>query len=342
MNHSTMRTYFKIIFLLVLFTTGLHSQQDSLLEKYDNYQELSYEGLNYGLFTPVNYDTKKSYPLLVYLHGYTDTTSWDLGWYQESFQAENPCFVLTPKNPGGPRDSTSWGDSWQGFYTDVIKKTLEVFDSLIVNYSINTNRLYIYGASMGGFGTLFVLSKQPGRFAAAYVVCGGGNIEFADKVMQTPLWMFHGELDDRMPIAQSKDLYNEMLQQGAKEVRYTEYPGVKHNSWENVAQERTLKKWLFAQEKDLSHSPPISITQLTAGRVDGKMVLNWVVPAKSTNPDNEVWYYKVFRNDTLIAEIDGDQNSFSDENFIEGGSYYLVALNYFFKESKPSQVVSIQ
>ena len=160
MNHSTMRTYFKIIFLLVLFTTGLHSQQDSLLEKYDNYQELSYEGLNYGLFTPVNYNTNKSYPLLVYLHGYTDTTSWDLGWYQESFQAENPCFVLTPKNPGGPRDSTSWGDSWQGFYTDAIKKTLEVFDSLIVNYTINTNRLYIYGASMGGFGTLFVLSKQ--------------------------------------------------------------------------------------------------------------------------------------------------------------------------------------
>ena len=67
--------------------------------------------------------------------------------------------------------------------------------------------------------------------------------------MDTPLWIFHGEADDVVPVGLSRDVYKEIIRLGGKNVRYTEYPGVKLNSWENVLQEKALEPWLFAQKK---------------------------------------------------------------------------------------------
>jgi predicted peptidase len=100
---------------------------------------------------------------------------------------------------------------------------------------------------MGGFGVFSVLAKEPGKFAAAYAVCGGSDVKAAPKLLQTPLWIFHGSIDDIVPVRLSRDVYNEMIKLGGAKVKYTEYPGVKHNSWENVAQEKSLSPWLFSQ-----------------------------------------------------------------------------------------------
>ena len=61
--------------------------------------------------------------------------------------------------------------------------------------------------------------------------------------------IFHGELDNIVPVYLSRDMYREIVRIGGKNVHYTEYHGVRHNSWENVAKEKTLEEWLFAQRK---------------------------------------------------------------------------------------------
>jgi predicted peptidase len=239
MNH------FKIITLLFFFISALHVNAQ-LSEKHKTYKQDYYKSLRYGLFTPADYDSKKSYPLIVYLHGSRDTVSRDLIYYQEVIQKDNPSFVLAPKCE---EPEQGWGNTWNESHTVAMSKTLALVDSLTKIYSIDKSRLYLYGISMGGFGVFSALAKEPGKFAAAYAICGGSDVKAASKLLNTPLWILHGEIDDVVPVRLSRDMYKEMIRLGGKKVRYTEYPGVKHNSWENASREKELNGWLFSQRK---------------------------------------------------------------------------------------------
>ena len=235
----------KLLIILVAFLACGHSVKAQLSQKHD-YTQHYYQSLRYGLFKPANYSTKKLYPLIVYLHGSRDTVSRDMMWYQEAAQKDNPAFVLTPKCDDSDQ---GWGNTWKAGHTPAMAMTLKLIDSLVKLLPIDVNRLYLYGISMGGFGVFSVLAKENGKFAAAYAVCGGSDVKAADQLLQTPLWIFHGEIDDIVPVYLSRNVYKEMIRLGGTKVKYTEYPGVKHNSWENVAQEKSLGPWLFAQRK---------------------------------------------------------------------------------------------
>jgi len=215
-------------------------------KKYKTYSQQYYRSLRYGLFTPDKFDSKKTYPLIVYLHGSRDTVSRDLVYYTEAIQKENPSFIITPKCEDG---NLGWGDTWHDSHTTAMIKTLALIDSLTTIYPIDKNRLYLYGISMGGFGVFSTLAKEPGKFAAAYAICGGSDVKAAPKLLETPLWIFHGEMDDIVPVYLSRDVYKEFVRLGGKKVKYTEYPGVKHNSWESVSKEKLLTGWLFSQRK---------------------------------------------------------------------------------------------
>jgi predicted peptidase len=234
---------FKFILLIIVSIFFLQPLQAQLSKKYD-YSQHHYQSLRYGWFKPTHYDNKKLYPLIVYLHGSNDTVSRDNHWYQEAIQKEHPAFVLTPKCEEG---NQGWGNTWNAGHTIATARTLKLIDSLVSIYPIDKNRLYLYGISMGGFGVFSIIAKEQRKFAAAYAVCGGSDVKAATQLLQTPLWIFHGDADDVVPVSLSRDVYKEMVRLGGSRVKYTEYPGVKHNSWENVALEKSLPLWLFAQ-----------------------------------------------------------------------------------------------
>jgi predicted peptidase len=217
-----------------------------LAEKYTGYSENTFRTLPYGFFKPTGYDARKTYPLIVYLHGANDLVSRDLMWYQESMQKDYACFVITPKCK---EPNQGWGNTWTGKHSEATEKTLALVDSLVKQYNMNTDRLYLYGISMGGFGVFSIVAKEPRKFAAAYAICGGSDAKAADKLLSTPLWIFHGSDDDVVPVSLSRDVYQEMVNLGGTKVKYTEYPGVKHNSWENAEQEKSLPAWLFSHLK---------------------------------------------------------------------------------------------
>lgn len=233
----------KTLLLASAFLIVSYSSKAQLSQKY-NYTQHYYQSLRYGWFVPSHVDDKKLYPLIVYLHGSTDTVSRDISWYQESVQKENPLFVLTPKCE---EREQGWGNTWNAGHPPATARTLALIDSLVKVYPIDRNRIYLYGISMGGFGVFSIIAKEKGKFAAAYAVCGGSDVNAARDLLQTPLWIFHGEIDDIVPVRYSRDVYNEMIRLGGTKVKYTEYPGVKHNSWENVLREKELPAWLFSQ-----------------------------------------------------------------------------------------------
>ena len=326
------------IVLTAVMTVQLSFAQ--LSAKYKTYEQKWSKGLRYGLFKPANYDPKKSYPLVLYLHGANDTISRDITWYHESIQRENPAFVLAPKctNP-----NQGWGNTWTDAHSPAMVKTLQVIDSLLARYSIDKNRLYVYGISMGGFGVFSVLSKEPGKFAAGYAICGGSSETAASKLLNTPLWIFHGDADDVVGVQYSRQIYQEIKKEGGQVVRYTEYPGVRHNSWENVAREKTLHRWLLAQAKGKTTNSPHGVDGLKAKlQNDNTVILTWSIPTVDSKSNGAVWYYKIFRDNKLLTEIDGDVSDFTDRDSGRGmHRYHMIAVTYNFKESNPSSFVSV-
>ncbi len=236
----------KKILYLMLFCYASIPGRAQHPSKHKEYSESYFRGLRYGFFAPTRQNTSKLYPLIVYLHGSTDTVSRDSKRYQPAIQKDNPLFVITPKCTVAEQ---GWGNTWTEGHTEATAKTLALVDSLITVYPIDVNRMYIYGISMGGFGTLSVLQKEPGKFAAGYVVCGGGSEKAVSNLLGTPLWIFHGEEDDVVLMRYAKQVYDEIVRLGGKKAKFTSYPGVKHNSWENVNNEEALPVWLLSQKK---------------------------------------------------------------------------------------------
>jgi predicted peptidase len=125
---------------------------------------------------------------------------------------------------------------------------LSVLTTIQKQYNIDPNRLYIAGQSDGGFGVWNLITLRPELFAAAIVLCGGGNPENADHAAKTPVWVFHGEQDDTVPVQEARKMVDALRKAGGKP-RYTEYKDVGHNVWNRALGESGLADWLFAQHK---------------------------------------------------------------------------------------------
>jgi pimeloyl-ACP methyl ester carboxylesterase len=295
-----------------------------------------------GLFVPPSYEPQKEYPLIIFLHGYTDTTTWNLGWYNDPLLSADPCIVMTPKCP--KEETGGWGNSWDPKTSPMMKKTYEMLDLVKEAFNLDKDRFYIYGSSMGGYGTFGVIKKNPDMFAAGYVECANGNTDMAPILAKIPFWMFHGSVDSIVPVKGARDMYDAIRAAGGTQIRYTEYKGVGHNVWDYTGHEPTLPWWLLAQRKGAVHDRPDTIINFRANINDGLAVtLEWTLPDGLSNPDNQIWYCKVYRDGNVLKEIDNTYTSYSDSTINSGNKYlYQVsAVNYFFKESKLSSGISV-
>ncbi|HVN47769.1 MAG TPA: T9SS type A sorting domain-containing protein [Bacteroidota bacterium] len=306
-----------------------------------------YDSLHYDFYITSPIDSTKKYPLILYFHGYNDTAQNIFNWYYDSIQSVNPCFLLEPKCP--PNDQQGWGNTFLHVFSPRLNLTFKLLDSLLRCYPIDTNRLYVYGKSMGGFGVIEALFKFPTKFAAAMVMCGGGDPSVAPEIMRTPVWFFHGEIDNVVPISQSLNLYNEMVLLGAKHVRYSAYPFVGHNVWPYAEAEPSWSDWIFHFSKtDTSFTqkpdtPVITFCQEAMTDVHyPQIVLKWNNAYNRLIRKNKIWYYKIIRNDTLLASVAFTKSSYSDDSLDKGiNAYKIVAVNYDFIESDTSITASI-
>jgi predicted peptidase len=106
----------------------------------------------------------------------------------------------------------------------------------------------VMGQSMGGGGCWNALTFRPDFFAAAVVCCGSSTLEDGTGSIDTPLWNFHGDADQTVPITVSRQRIEARRKAGGKPL-YTEYAGVDHNVWQWAFTEPEIGKWLFAQHR---------------------------------------------------------------------------------------------
>lgn len=308
----------------------------------DGYENKFIDDFRYGLFVPPDYNPDTTYHLMLWLHGSGWLNDDDHSWYSEEWQKKNPTIVLTPKcNATGD----GWGKSIDMIETPCIAKAFQALDSTKKYYNIDTTRMHIAGASMGGIGTFYVLSSRPGMFASAYIVCGGGDTVNVENLLDTPIWIFHGDKDNTVNTYWSWNLYQNILKVGGKKARYTMYRGVGHNAWDYNWKESTLEDWLFAQQLGSKHDTLVAMINDFAVEIneENKPDLNWTATSKPNGIDNFIWAYQVYRNDKLYVTVDRDSSHFTDLDAEANSTYrYSIApMNYFFYEAERSDEIQI-
>jgi predicted peptidase len=114
---------------------------------------------------------------------------------------------------------------------------------------IDEKRRYVTGISRGGYGSWNFICKRPEMFAAAVPVCGGGDPQFASRIVDVAVWAFHGEKDRNVLVSGSRNIIEAMKKVGG-DPKYTEFSGEGHNIWYQVSMTPALWDWMFAQRRD--------------------------------------------------------------------------------------------
>jgi predicted peptidase len=205
---------------------------------------------DYQVFVPSKLADSRNAPVIVFLHGIGQrgsggivATDGPAGKIVRHYLEKVGAIIVLPQCRAGMYWSTPEMDQM------VIKEV----DDVKANFKVDTRRIYLTGVSMGGYGVWHLASQHPGRFAALVSVCGGSSLQTGDRfapiakmIGRTPVWIFHGEDDKVVPVTESRQMVA-ALRSFHGDVHYNEYPGVGHNVWMKVIEEKQLVPWLLKQ-----------------------------------------------------------------------------------------------
>jgi predicted peptidase len=273
--HLRRRTFFQSFLLSVSLTAlGASSAEARKQETgfLDRTVTVSGSSFRYQVFVPDNWSPKQRWPIILSLHGAGERgedgliqTEVGIATAIRRDRSRFPAIVVLPQCSK---------DHWwtQSPMDDVAMAALSAATK---EFHGDAARTYLTGLSMGGYGTWYLASKYPGRFAALAPICGGitlpqrlrqqfpelakGSLpddpqsfaSVAQKIGKTPVWIFHGGDDPVVSVTESRRM-NDALKAVGGDVRYSEYPGIGHDSWNKSYAEPELVPWMLS--KSLANS----------------------------------------------------------------------------------------
>ena len=233
-----------LVLLLILFLMqGCASQSPSQLIDSELLTVVE-EKLSYYLYFPEDYESEstKNFPLLLFLHGGGESGDTLTAIKKNGppklivSGKQFPFLILAPQNP----NKNKWWNT---------RAVNQLLDSIVAENRVDNKRIYLTGLSRGGGAAWEMAVQYPNKFAAMAVVCGMTPVPYAswiDKNM--PIWVFHGEEDESIPISESETMVARLKEMGY-DVQFTRYPGVGHDSWVNAYNTEELYDWFIEQER---------------------------------------------------------------------------------------------
>lgn len=210
-------------------------------------------------------------PLVLFLHGAgergTNNTAQLKNGVKVFLDPANrtkfPAYVVAPQCP----ENKQWVDMPWGADKGTqptnpsapMQLVIELLDSLEKELPIDTDRVYVTGLSMGGYGTWDLITRFPNRFAASAPVCGGGDEAVAAKASNVPVWAFHSDDDTVVKTIRSRNMIAALKAAGAQP-KYFEYWGLGHSSWDKAYAEPELMPWMFSQKRGVPDSFVVKAT----------------------------------------------------------------------------------
>lgn len=225
----------------------------------------------YQVYIPINYTQGKLYPVILFLHGVGEwgedgllETQVGLGPAIRQARERFPFIVVFPQ-----------ARRYQLWMSEMATLALKTLDQTVVEFNGDSQRLYVTGISMGGSGTWYVAARAPDKFAAIVPICGFVDIKrldipaefkalilednpfakspdpyvaIASQISKVPTWIFHGGADPVVSPDESRKMFQALKALGA-DVKYTEYGGVGHDSWDRAYAEPDLVPWLLSHHR---------------------------------------------------------------------------------------------
>lgn len=200
------------------------------------------DSYNFWISEPDTYaDRDSAMPIVLFLHG-ASLCGNDLNRVRKygcldaiSMGRDINAIIIAPQNPGG-----SWNSN----------KMLDILNWTIDHYDVDTNRIYLIGMSLGGFGTIEFLANHGEKIAASMELCGGTIRKDLCKLNNLPLWIIHGTADKAVPVARAQDIVNAMRNCGKTDLlRFDKWPGVNHSQLAKLFYLDETYSWLFSHSK---------------------------------------------------------------------------------------------
>ena len=234
----------RFLLLLLALCLGLTLKAQSFVQT--EYKDAKGTQLRYAILKPAKIKPETKYPLLVSLHGsggrgskkWQGNCAANKVLSQPAMRQKYPCYIIAP--------TVNRNQRWSGAPLTAL---IELVKSSLKKHAIDPTRIYVTGQSMGGAGTYSAIMAEPNLFAAAVPVGGRGQPDQAKKIVHIPIWIFHGELDRVVPTIASRNMVAALKKAGGKPI-YTEYAGVRHNSWTPAYADEKLWVWLFEQKRE--------------------------------------------------------------------------------------------
>ena len=198
--------------------------------------------LKYTLQLPKGWSEEKPYPVIILMHG-AGTRGTDL-----SNIKGNPFFHITGQLAEFPfvvaaplcEAEKTWFDYFE---------TLREFTQFISQESYaDPERIYLMGASMGGYAVWQMAMSDPQRYAAIVPICGGGMYWNASRLASLPVWAFHGDSDTVVYTEESRKMV-EKIQKAGGDARLTIYENCGHNAWTDTYGDPEVFRWLLSHKR---------------------------------------------------------------------------------------------
>jgi predicted peptidase len=219
----------------------------------------------YQVYVPANFLSEEKWPVILFLHGAGERgddgilqTQIGLGAAIRRHAERFPCLVVFPQC-----------QRKQVWFGEMETQALQALNQSRKEFNGDLERIYMTGLSMGGYGAFYIASRHPGKFAAIAAICGGvvppptfpfphdaaaaipterPHAIIAKKIGQTPVWIFHGDADNVIPVTESRQIAAALRAAGGN-VKYTEYKNIAHNSWDQAYTEPAFMPWLLSHRR---------------------------------------------------------------------------------------------
>ena len=192
-------------------------------------------GMKYLISQPVS--PEKKHPVIILLHGAGSRGDDPSVLLSGAYFAYTNTLADFPFITVAPQCSRN---TWFDMMTELKALVLHVAALPFVDAS----RIYLMGASMGGYATWQLAMSMPEAFAAIAPVCGGGMYWNAARLKNLPVWAFHGAKDSVVLVEESQKMVDKVNATGGN-AKLTIYPENGHDAWTDTYSDPALYAWFL-------------------------------------------------------------------------------------------------
>ena len=285
----------KALFLLLVILAPLFSRAQ-LIACRDSIKN----GYDFWLYLPEDYESAtKPKPIIMFLHGKS------LSGHNLSMLKQYGCIDALLRGREidaivvAPQTSTSW----------VPEKVDEVYDWVKDHYVVDTNRFYVLGMSLGGYGTIDYTATYPEKVAAAMAMCGGATVTSVCGLNDVPLWIIHGTGDNAVSVSCSEKVVSDMASCGdTSRVIFDKIPKANHGALARVFYLEETYKWLLShsladstRKVNMDYTMTDSLLHTAYANLNKDFKFKIIDSKPSTYTTTNSQYYIVIKGDCLSA-----------------------------------------